>query len=58
MGEGNADAVGAEGPVERVGGGGEVCEEGDGVGEVEDFGVADRGEAVVVECTLFRSASV
>ena len=58
MGEGNADAVGAEGPVERVGGRGEVCEEGDGVGEVEQFGVVDRGEAVVVECALVFSQLV
>ena len=60
MGEGNADAVGAKGPVEGVRGWSEVCEEGDGVGEGGEFRVLDWGEAVIVECTMRtdgRSAS-
>ena len=61
MGEGDADAVGAEGPVEGMRGRGEVCKEGDGVGEGGEFGDGDGAEAVVVKCTLFtngQSASV
>lgn len=49
VGKGDADAVGAEGPVERVGRRGEVCEEGGRGGEVGEFGAGDGGEAVVVE---------
>lgn len=52
VGEGNADTVGAEGPVEGVRGWGEVCEEGNGGGEGGKFGKRDGGEAVVVECTI------
>lgn len=41
MSEGDADAVRADSPVERVRGRGEVCEEGDGVGEGREFGKGD-----------------
>ena len=51
MGEGDTDAVGAEGPVKGVRGWDEVCEKGDGGGEAGEFGEGDGGEAVVVECT-------
>ena len=51
VGEGNADAMGAEGPVEGVRGWGEVCEEGGGGGERGKFGLGDWGEAVVVKRT-------
>ena len=58
IGEGDADAVRAEGPVERVRGRGKVCEEGDGVGEGRDFGEGDWRKAVVVECTGIGISSV
>ena len=51
MGEGNADAVGTEGPVEGVRGWSEVCKEGDGVGKGWEFGEGDGRKAVVVERT-------
>ena len=48
--ERDADAVGADGPVVGVaGGGGEVCEEGDVDGEVGEKGCWDGGEAGVFE---------
>ena len=49
MGEGDADAVGAEGPVEGGGAGGEVCEEGGAAVEGGEFGGGDGGEARVFE---------
>lgn len=49
QGEGDADAVGAEGPVEGVEGGREVCEEGGAAGEGGKFGEGDWGEACVVK---------
>lgn len=61
MGEGNADTVSAEGPVEWVRGWGEVCEEGDGGGEGGKFRDRDWRKAMVVErttCTYGQSASV
>lgn len=47
--EGDADAVGAEGPVEGVGGRFEGVEEGYTDGEGGEFGGGDGGEAGVVE---------
>ena len=61
VGEGNADAVGTEGPVEGVRGWGEVCKEGDRIGEGGEFREGNWGKAVVVECTICtceQSASV
>lgn len=52
MGEGNADAVGTEGPVEGVRGWGEVCKESNGVGKGGKFGEGDGRKAVVVKCTV------
>ena len=49
--EGDADTVGAEIPVHGVGGGFEVHEEGDGVGEGGEFGEGDGSEAGVVKGT-------
>lgn len=47
--EGDADAVLAEGPVEGVGGGFEMVEEGDAGGEGGEFGGGDGRETRVVE---------
>ena len=58
MGEGYADAVGAEGPVEGVRSRGEIGKKGDGVGKGREFQEGDRGEAVVVECTMFKNGTV
>jgi len=49
MGEGDADTVSVEGPVEGVGAGNEVGEEGDAAGEGWKGGEGDGGEAGVVE---------
>ena len=54
VGKGNADAVGAEGPVEGVRGRGEVGEEGEGGGEDGEFGAGDGGEAVVFKGTVYK----
>lgn len=60
VGENNPDAVGAEGPVKRVRGWGEIREEGDRGGESGELGEGDGGETVIIECTMHpyeRSAS-
>ena len=49
VGEGDADAVGAERPVEGVGGGFEGVEEGYAGGEGGEFAGEDGREAGVVE---------
>lgn len=49
VGEGDADAVGAEAPVEGGGARGEVCEEGGAAVEGGEFGGGDGGEARVFE---------
>lgn len=54
VGEGDAQAVGADGPVEGVGGGREVDEEGDGHGEGGELRDGDGGEAGVVEGASIR----
>ena len=58
MGEGDADAVRAEGPVQGVRGGGEVCEEGDGGGEGGEFCEVDGGEAMVFEGSVVHMWTV
>ena len=51
VGEGDTDPVGSEIPVEGVGGGLEVCQEGDAVGEGVEFRTRYGAEARIVKGT-------
>ena len=53
VGERDPDAVGAEGPVERVRGWGEIREEGDRGGKGAEFGKGDGGKTVIIKCTMY-----